>query len=390
MLNPRRMAIIAAVATAAVLTLGACAPHTPSHHGGTHSGGGGTSGGSSSTPSSTPTPVAVAPPKIRIPDSCQQIAPAAEVTTVMGVTETLNTTDQLKDTPWLDSDLETYGYTEDGALVCNYSTASPSDLSFYRAYVMPDATQALWAPYFSQLSAPSSFNITPSPYGANSNLNCESRYHMLDCGLEMLIGSTWVSLYGNSDDKPVVTIAQAAAEFEPLFNSTVNAIKAATIAEPAWKDPAATSVSLSGDTASLNQALNTQLGATVSTQDYSYGPEVEESTDYALIPVHFDFYSDYVGNDALNIKVLPQGSWAWSAIVAKASTAAHYTTVTGIGDQAISYSQTASSTPYEAVVEVEKGHNVYSVEVDTTNAADGAAVLTVATKAAKVIATFIG
>lgn len=348
--------------------------------------------GSSSGPSASPTPtaVAVAPPAIRIPDTCQQIAPVAEVSSVMGVTETLDTQDQLKDEPWLDSDLETYGYVQDGALVCNYSTASSSDLSFYRAYVMPDATQALWAPYFSQLSAPSSFNITPSPYGANSNLNCESRYHMLDCGLEMLIGTTWVSLYGNSDDKPVVTIAQAAAEFEPLFNSTVNAIKAATIVEPAWSDPAATSVNLSGDTAALNQALNASLGSTVSTQNYQYGPQVEESTDYALIPVHFDYYSDYVGNDALNIKVLPQGSWAWSAIIAKASTASHYTTVSGIGDQAISYSQTSSSTPYEAVVEVEKGHNVYSVEVDTTNAADGAAVLTVATKAAKVLATFIG
>jgi hypothetical protein len=274
--------------------------------------------------------------------------------------------------------------------VCNYASAC-TNLTFYRAYVMPDATHALFDPFLAQLSAPSKFNIAPSPYGASSNLNCESSYHILDCGLEILVGSTWISLYGYSDDEPVMTIAAAATRFKPLFNVTVNAIKTATIAEPAWTDPAATTVNLSSNLTPLNAALTTAFGASVNTQDYAYGPDIAESTDDALIPVHFGFYSDDVGNYQVTIKVLPQGSWAWDAIVAKASTVAHYTTVPGLGDQAISYSQAGSATtPYQAAVEVEKGHNVFSVEVETTVASSGAGVLSVATKAATAVATFIG
>src|SRR5476651_1958482 len=151
---------------------------------------------------------------------------------------------------------------------------------------MPDASLALWSPYLAQLSAPSSFNIVPSPYGTNSNLNCEYSYHALDCDLEVLIGSTWVSLYGYSDEYPAGTVAAAATKFAPLFNTAVAAVKAATIAEPLWTDPAATTVSLSSDYDALATALGAALGSPVQTQDYEFGPAIEEATDDSLIPVH--------------------------------------------------------------------------------------------------------
>ena len=387
MSKPRRFVLVSLVAVAALLALAACAPaaHIPG------SGGHATAApGSSPSPSATAKPVAVAPPKIRVPLTCEQLAPAAQVTSVLGAPETLNTTDQLKGEPWQPFDLEPYAWVQDGARVCNYSTASTSDLTFYRAYVMPDASLALWTPYLTQLSAPSSFNVVPSPYGANSNLNCEYGYHTLDCDLEILVGSTWVSLYGFSDEYPASTVAAAAAKFAPLFNTAVAAVKAATIAEPLWTDPAATTVGLSSDVDSLDAELSTALGSAVSNQSYDYGPAIAESTDDAVIPVHLGYYQDGVGNYALNIQVLPQGAWAWSAITTAAASEPALTTLSGLGDKAISFNVTGGLNPYESVIVVAKGHNLFSVEVDTADAPSGAGTLTIAKNAATLIASKIG
>ncbi|MDQ1546531.1 MAG: hypothetical protein QOH69_1435 [Actinomycetota bacterium] len=385
MSKPRRLVLLSLVAATALLALTACAPasHLPGH--GVHR---------TSTPGSTaspsPTAVAVAPPKVRIPLTCEQIAPAAQVTSVLGAPETLNTTDQLKGQAWQPFDLEPYAWVQDGARVCNYSTASPSDLTFFRAYVMPDASLALWTPFLAQQSAPSSFNIVPSPYGANSNLNCEYGYHTLDCDLEILIGSTWLSLYGFSDEYPASTVAAAAAKFAPLFSTAVAAVKTATIAEPLWTDPAASTVGLSSDVDSLDAALTTALGSPVSNQSYDYGPTIGESTDAAVIPVHLGYYQDGVGNYALNIQVLPQGDWAWSAIAAAAASEPGLATVTGLGDKAISFNVTGGPTPYESVIIVSKGHNVFSIEVDTGDVPSGPGTSTIAKKAATLIASKIG
>ena len=385
MSNPRRFVLLSLVAATALLALSACAPaaHVRGH-------GGHATGTPSATPSATPTPVAVAPPKIRVPLTCEQIAPAAKVTSVLGAPETLNTTDQAKGQAWQPFDLEPYAWVQDGARVCNYSTAAPSDLTFFRAYVMPDASLALWTPFLAQQSAPSSFNIVPSPYGANSNLNCEYGYHTLDCDLEILIGSTWVSLYGFSDEYPASTVAAAAAKFAPLFATAVAAVKTATIAEPLWTDPAATTVSVGSDVDSLDTALSAAVGSPVSNQSYDFGPTIGEATDDAVIPVHLGYYQDGVGNYALNIQVLPQGSWTWSAITAAAASEPGLATVSGLGDKAISFNVTGGATPYESVVVVSKGHNVFSVEVDTADVPSGPGAVTVAKKAAALIASKIG
>jgi hypothetical protein len=387
MSKPRRFALLSLVTATALLALSACAPatHTPGH------GGHATAApGASSSPTPTPKPVAVAPPTIRVPLTCEQIAPAAQVTSVLGAPETLNTTDQAKGEAWQPFDLEPYAWVQDGARVCNYSTVGPSDLTFYRAYIMPDASLALWSPYLAQLSAPSSFNIVPSPYGTNSNLNCEYGYHTLDCDLEMLVGSTWISLYGFSDEYPASTVAAAAAKFTPLFNTAVAAVKAATIAEPLWTDPAATTVSLSSDVDSLDTALSTALGSAVANESYDYGPTIGESTDDAVIPVHLGYYQDGVGNYALNIQVLPQGAWAWSAINTAAASEPGLATVSGLGDKAISFNVSGGLNPYESVIVVSKGHNVFSVEVDTADVPSGPGTLTIAKKAATLIASKIG
>ena len=385
MSKPRRLALLSLVAATALLALAACAPasHLPGH--GVHR-----TATPGSTASPSPTAVAVAPPRIRVPLTCEQIAPAAQVSSVLGAPETLNTTDQFKGQAWQPFDLEPYAWVQDGARVCNYSTSSPSDLTFFRAYVMPDASLALWTPFLAQQSAPSSFNIVPSPYGANSNLNCEYGYHTLDCDLEILIGSTWLSLYGFSDEYPASTVAAAAAKFAPLFSTAVAAVKSATIAEPLWTDPASTTVGLSSDVDSLDAALTTALGSPVSNQSYDYGPTIGESTDAAVIPVHLGYYQDGVGNYALNIQVLPQGAWAWSAITAAAASEPGLSTVTGLGDKAISFNVTGGPTPYESVIIVSKGHNVFSIEVDTGDVPSGPGTSTIAKKAATLIASKIG
>jgi hypothetical protein len=379
----RRTVSVAGVAVAALLLLGACAPavpialHTPGHH--HHA-------SASPTPSATPTPTPVAAPIVRIPLTCEQLAPAAQVSSVLGAPEVLDNKDQSKGDPWLVSDLEPYAYIQDGTQACNYATPAATDLTFYRAYFMPDASLALWTPYFAQLSAPSKFNITPSPFGANSNLNCESQYHIFDCDLEMLVGSTWISLYGNSDEYPATTIAATEAKFLPLFTTAVNAIKAATIAEPLWSDPAATAVNISSNPASLNTVLAAAVGSSINTQENGYGPTIEEATDESVIPVHFYYFNDYAGNYALNIDVLPQGSWAWSAISAAASAKPDYAALAGIGDEAFSFRIIGGESPYEYAIVVEKGHNLFSVEADTPTVSASAGTLAIAEKAAKAIA----
>jgi hypothetical protein len=325
-----------------------------------------------------------------VPLTCAQIAPASQVTSVLSAPEVLDNSQPQKGTHWLPSDLEPYAYIQDGALVCNYETAAPSDLTFYRASVMPDASPALWAPFFANASAPTEFTINPSPFGANSTIDCEGSYHNLHCGLEMLIGTTWVSLYGYSDDGTVQSAAQAAARFQPLFATAVNAVKAATIAGPRWKDPAATTVDVSSDYTSLDSALTTALGSAVSTEEYQFGPDVEEATDFAVIPVHLGYYHDYVGNDALGIQVLPQGAWAWSAINAAAASEPGYATLSGLGDKAIRFTVTGGTSAYESVVVVQKGHNLFSVEVDTSDIPSAAGVDTIAKNAAILIASRIG
>jgi hypothetical protein len=387
MSKPRRFVVVSLVATAALLALAACAPATHIHRPGGHSGG---APGATASPSATPKPVAVAPPQIRVPLTCEQIAPAAQVSSVLGAPETLNSSDQAKGDTWKPFDLEPYAYVQDGARVCNYSTASATDLTFYRAYVMPDASLALWTPYLAQQSAPSSFNIVPSPYGANSNLNCEYSYHALDCDLEVLIGTTWVSLYGYSDEYPAGTVAVAATKFAPLFNTAVAAVKAATIAEPLWSDPAATSVGVTSDYDAFDAALSTALGATVQNQSYEFGPTIEEATDDALIPVHLNYYEDSVNNDIVNIQVLPQGSWAWSAINAAATSEPGYATVAGIGDKAISFGVTGGDSPNELALVVIKGHNLFTVEVDTSDAPSVAGLPDLAKKTAILVASKIG
>jgi hypothetical protein len=390
--NPRRLAGLSLAAAAALIVLAACAPAIQVRGSGTHHGASSTAPTATASAPATAKPIALAPPKIRVPLTCNQIAPAAQVTSVLAAPEVLSNQEPTKGNDWLASDLEPYGYVQDGALVCQYETAASSDLTFYRAYVMPDASQALWAPYFAMQSAPSSFTISPSPFGAKSYLICEGSYHELDCDLEDMIGSTWVSLYGYSDDGPVLTVAQAAARFTPLFTTAVNAIKNATIAEPAWTDPAATAVNLSTDYTSLDAALSTAIGQTVTIQSYEYGPEISESTDDALIPVRFDDYTDYIGStDNLNIKVLPGGAWAWAAVTAAASADPNYAAISGLGDKAISFSMNGQNgNPYQVAVVVAKGHNLFSVEVDTTTATSAAGLLSAAKAAAGVLASDIG
>lgn len=389
MSNARRVALIAAISTVAVLTLGACAPAQITLPGGSGTGSPSTSASTAPTATPTPTAVAVAPPEVRVPLTCEQIAPAAQVTSVLGAPESLNTTDQTKGDPWLVSDLDPYAYVQDGARVCNYSTPAAADLTFYRAYIMPDASLSLWNPYFAQLDVPSKFNIQPSPFGAKSVLTCENDYHIFDCDLEMLVGSTWISLYGYSDEYPAGTIAATKAKFLPLFTTAVNAVKAATIAEPAWTDPAATTVNITSDPASIRPALHASIGHPATFEETGYGPAIQEATDDALIPVHYDWFNGGVTNYDLTVEVLPGGSWAWAAISAAASAKPNYTAITGLGDEAFSYKVVGGANPYEYAIVVSKGHNLFSVEVDTASAAHAAGALTTAMKAATGIAGLI-
>jgi hypothetical protein len=290
-------------------------------------------------------------------------------------------------TEFVTSDLEPYAFVQDGALYCYYvGTTSGSDTEF-ELLAMPDVTAARWSYDKAQLQAGIS---QPSPFGANSYLGCESSPKDLKCNLDVLIGTTWLSIQDFSDAVSTsLTLAQALARFKPVLQSAVSAIGDATVAEPLWSDPNASAVNIPSDQVAFDKAISTAIGAKFNTQVYAPDVDAIGTESEAEYPVNFQFFGGGAGNDTITISVLPQGAWAWADLQSKASSLTGYSSVTGVGDQAFTYSVTSTDQPYQCVIVATKGDNLFSIEVDTTVASSGAGVSAVATKAATKVATYI-
>jgi hypothetical protein len=324
--------------------------------------------------------VALAPPTVRLPISCDQVAPISAVSTALGTTV-------VKTSPYVASDLEPYAFTEDGALYCYFASSVAGDQSQYILLAMPDITPSRWADDLSTLK----LETTPSPFGPNSYLSCDGSAKHLQCNLDMLIGSTWLSIQDFSDTNTApLTEAQALARFTPVMQTAVTAVQNAKVTEPLWSDPKATPVSGTTDDPAEDQRLATLLGLPFELDVFApdilaTGPEAE-----AEYPVNFYFRGGGAGNYSISLSVLPQGAWAWKQIAAAASSRTAYKPITGLGDKAVSYSVIDQNDPYQTVIEGTKGDNLYSVVVSTSTAADGPTVLDVATKAASAVLTEIG
>jgi hypothetical protein len=331
--------------------------------------------------------VVLAPPASRVGVTCAQIAPNAQVNSILGLT--LVPSGGLYGV----SDLEPYGFTQDGALMCNYAEANPNTLGFYEVYVVPDVSRTRWNTYVGSTGADlSEYDIKPSPFGGNSYLDCTASYHDLDCDLAGLFGSTFVYINDYTWSQPTESNAVAEAHMKPLLTTALNAVQGATVAEPAWADPNATTVNIPESETAVGTSLTAALGFTVSPSIDGASELPDQTQPGSLVDYPIDFRS-YVFDSAkfeIQVDVLPKGSWAWSHIVSHTSSLPGYALIPGIGDEALGYTAALTNKPHAGVVEAVKGDNLISVEVDTTTASEIPNLLTEAKKAATALLSQIG
>ena len=365
MRSRRTTALLGAILSATVVVaLSACTPTAP-----TATSGATTGASSSAAPVSTPTPtaVALAPPKVRVPLTCDQVAPTALITAALGSNVVTHTNDA--------GDLTPYAYVQDGALYCSYDGTVAKSETEFQLIVMPDITPKHWADYKTYLKDGSTI---ASPFGANSYVDCESSPADLKCNLDMLIGTTWLSIEDFSDNVPSsMTVAAALARFKPLLQTAVTAVQGATIAEPLWTDPDATAVNIS-DGLAFENVVKAASGVNYRTEVYNPDPIAVGPQSEAMYPTGYQIFGGGGGKFGISINVLPGGLWAVPAVMTAGSSLSGYTTVAGLGDQAFSFSETDKYEPYEIQLFVVKGHNLVSVEVDTSSKSAGTNVATVA------------
>jgi hypothetical protein len=381
--NSRRLLATtgALLGCAIVLALAGCAPATQ-HPQGTptilHSPGQGHR--SSATPRPTKA-AALAPPVVRVPLTCDQIAPVAAISAALGTTVT-------PASPWEVADLEPYAYVQDGTLSCDWSSTIAGDSSDYSVLVMPDITPARWAEETSDNAGVS--NVS-NPFGANSFATVEGSPNQLEDNLDMLIGNTWLSISDFSDQTTqTFTDAQVSARFQTLLHTAVTAVTGVTIKEPLWSDPAATPVTGIADSSAEDQRLATAMGLPFGVDVYEPDLEAVGPLSEALLPVNFYRRGGGAGDYAITLQMLPQGSWAWSKVVAAASGEPGYVALSGLGDKAVTYNLATPASPYDSVIEGIKDHSLYSIEVSTANAAEGPTILDTAKKVATAVLTEIG
>ena len=392
----RRSLVAALIAVCSLLLLSACAPATSGstatlhtirpHHGG-------------STPSPTPTVAALAPPKVRIPVSCNQVAPTADLNSALDAT--------VSPTPVVPYQLDSYEAIQDGALNCSWQgvETSTGPAATYSLYAMPDAT-ALWQQYaanggLGSVSYPTTYLGVPAVGTCYSDVTVTP--HSYGCTLDLLVGSIWldVSAYSGTQVSPP-TVAQAQAKFQPVFKAAISALQGVTVAEPAWSDPAASTINFTDSFGAVNQAgMAAAIGNT-------YAIEIDQP-DFSLagaliaeyLPVNYRLSlgggtgaGDTVtpaNNFSLDVAVLPSGSWAYKRIVQAVSGDPGFASLSGFGTKAVIFTAGSNSIDPDATTIVGiVGENLYSLTVTDPGAAGNPNTVTMAKAAAGYVVTEIG
>jgi hypothetical protein len=235
--------------------------------------------------------------------------------------------------------------------------------------VMPDVTPAAWASYTKDALTTSE---PASPFGGNTNVQCESSPGDLQCNLEAYIGTTWLSITDISTKVATsLTTTAALARFKPVFTTAINAVTNGTIVEPPFGDADATAVNFSKDETISDSAISAASGVS-GFQFHSevWGPIIDEDGAGigALQPVNFRCEgggggSKSVGYYDITVEVLPAGAWAFPQIVESSNDLPSFATVDGVGTQAITYSLSGKYEPSDAIIEAVSGHNLFSIEV---------------------------
>jgi hypothetical protein len=399
-LFPRRVAAVAAIAAAA-LALSACTPssspiqHTTSPHHVVQN----TTPTATPTPTPTPTPTvaAVAPPQVRIPLTCAQLASTTQMHTVLGATLSPTKPAADDESTTIDPDLSADIAVQEGALNCSWTSPVASNgnaAATYDMSVIPDAT-GTWN---SEIAKIHQYYSVKNPLGPNTWSACwvqglPSAGKDENCGFDVLIGSTWLSMGAYTDQYGTIpTEAQAFTRFEPLFQAGIAKIKTITVTEPAWTDPAATPVVFpaTGGAVSLS-GMSTAVGVPFTFAGDGSGPvngtNLQTYFDAEALPVKY--HGDNGGNIgakaySLSDQILPSGAWAYASLDAAAAGKPLYAELSGLGTKAFRYGQSYPD-PNTIVIVGIVGENLYTVEASTDGAAGRPVPLTVAKAAAAYI-----
>lgn len=297
-------------------------------------------------PTTSATPVAASTPTVRVPLDCTDLVDDAELESATGAA--LPVVD-----PFVDgtSSLVQTADQQYGALDCAWSTTAlgyfDDTIPSVVITVVPDVTSARWAEFAPMMEGTGTEHGT---FGAESYVLCfvAGGGGSSTCELNSLIGEYWLSVKIGG---PATAVSIASAT--PAFTRATDVVTAAGGAAARWVSPSGASA-LVGD---LDQpAAQAALGATsleyavdgVTTQNGArWLPAVETGmTRATYVTTGLSEGSSVDSELDFELDVLPSGAWAIDAIAALVDDA---TSVDGLGDEAISYTSTATSTVVFAV-----------------------------------------
>jgi hypothetical protein len=339
------------------------------------------------TPAPGPHPIptlnktaAAGPPTVRIPSPCTGFVNLDLVESVLG--SDLNFV-----TDWPTWSLKKPAFRQDGALRCLYVAKNGDENVSYEVLVMPDITAARWAHYLPTLQSGSEPNL----FGPSSCATCNSNSQTLNCGLNVLTGSTWLSIYAATDPVAApLNQTQTLAQFHTVFAMAVAATNNTTVIEPAWSDPHATAVNIPSNLQTFTNLMSAGLAEPFMLSNYQPDDLMDGPESEAELPVGFQEFQGEVNQYEIDISVLPEGLWDYQKLESEASSLPHYAPFSGLGQDAFSYNEPTPGVPYQEVVIANKGANLISIEVDVVSPTPGLTALALAKKVAKVFAGFIG
>jgi hypothetical protein len=317
--------------------------------------------------------------------------------TVLAATLSTTAPDPSSISTGLDPDLSPDIAVQQGALNCSWTSPVGSDGNASATYdmsVIPDAAAA----WNAEIGKIHQFYSVKNPLGPNSWSACwvqtlASANKDENCGLDILIGSTWLNMGAYTDQYGATpTEAQAFTRFEPLFQAGVATVKATTVTEPAWTDPQATAVTFpAGGGAVSATGLSAAIGLPFGFNAAGWGPvngtNIGTFFDAEVAPVNY--HADNGGNTGakqynLSDQILPSGAWSYGQLEASSTGYPLFSELPGLGTKAFMYGL-SSPEPNEVAIVGIVGENLYTVEVGTPGGAGAPVPLTVAKAAAAYI-----
>ncbi|HEY2643246.1 MAG TPA: hypothetical protein VGI56_05810 [Galbitalea sp.] len=335
----RARAVTLRVAAATVIALsgmalsGCAAPTTESHNGaGAHS----PSAAASMTATPTPTPTPLAPPAARFPLTCDQLAPAATITSLLGA-GAIPGNPVTGDTGGID--LAEFSLVQDGGIWCAWTNNATKDLldtTHLSIHIVPDVTAATWAQF-----TPLEDGLVTTDFPGDSFTECEGSNHTpAYCSVNTLIGTTWVAIEASVEGLHTSGTAASLAHFKPEFSHVISAVQSATETQPAWSDPkapapkACTSTLTATQLAALLPGAKVQggYGAPDAQAGVVWGPNPStkmSSCEWDLVKGGSDNFVD--------VELLPSGVWAWPQLSAYAAQQPQHAVLSGLADRAMSF-----------------------------------------------------